>query len=80
MPASFGGAIYDPFLPWQPGMEIAGDEQTPSTHRSHSREPDRMEVFALVIWMLVGGDFQEIRWYERGRMNALVKEVERHPR
>jgi hypothetical protein len=23
---------------------------------------DRMEVFALVTWMLVGDDFQEIRW------------------
>jgi hypothetical protein len=41
---------------------LAGDQRTPSGHGSHSREPDRMEVFALVIWMLIGGDFQEIRW------------------
>ena len=25
-------------------------------------EPDRMEVFTLVIWMPIGGDFQEICW------------------
>jgi len=27
---------------------LAGDQRTPSGHRSQSREPDRMELFALV--------------------------------
>ena len=63
MPGGVGGGSREasPYPdPWHQG-EVFGATDTLGASIPLA-EPDRMEVFALVIWMPIGGDFQEIRW------------------